>query len=162
VHTSASLLSGSNAAVAAAARSAAAPIEPQSDASPLRECVRRFSATAARGTFGRPYKIYADQQEALLQAVEQRVARETGGAGAAAAAAAAAVAAPVLTASDLELLRSILRSILTWPSYFSQLYAALPRKKARKSGGASTARSEPVSGAPLWRHSDGSVGTTCI
>lgn len=129
VHTSASLPSGSGAAAAAAAPSAAAPIEPPSDASPLRECVRRFSATAARGAFGRPYKIYADQQEALLQAVEQRVARETGGASADAAAAVAATAPRVLTASDEELLRSILRSVLTWPSYFSQLYTALPRKK---------------------------------
>lgn len=126
-----------SAAISAATSTRMEPEEPFSTRdSFFRQCVRQFAANAVRGALGRPYKLFPDQQEALLQAVEQRVAREGAGA--------TASAAGVLTASDRRLIRSILDIICTWPTYFPQLYATLPRKKARKAASASTAVHAPV------------------
>lgn len=43
----------------------------------LQQCVRRFHEEAARHALGHPYKLHRDQQAALMQVVEQRVALES-------------------------------------------------------------------------------------
>lgn len=115
---------------AAAAASFIPPPFDRREPSPLRACAARFAAAVGRSSsFGHPYTLHADQQDALVRAVEQRVAAETVG------------GRVRLSVSDAELVRSILLIVVTWPHYFAQVFKMMPRSSARKSSAAeSTAK----------------------
>jgi ubiquitin-conjugating enzyme E2 A len=114
---------------------------------PVSVCARRWGANVARGTFGKPYKLHADQQEQLLQAVQQRVARDC-----TTAALGTASNTLRLSPSDEMRVRSILMTIVAAPQYFAQLYAMLPRSRARKGAAATAAAAtSPSSVSPVRR-----------
>ena len=109
---------------AAAASFIPSPFD-RGEPSPLRACAARFAAAVGRSSsFGHPYTLHADQQDALVRAVEQRVAAET------------ADGRARLSVSDAELVRSILLIVVTWPRYFAQVFKMMPRPSARKSSAA--------------------------
>lgn len=98
----------------------------------LLACARRWATAAKRGTFGKPYQLHADQQEKLLSAVRARVAQES----TATSSSSQQQQPPPLSPNDEMRMHSILPLIITSPQYFSQLYAMLPRPRARQGAAA--------------------------
>jgi ubiquitin-protein ligase len=112
-------------------------------------CARRWAASAGRGTFGAPYQLHADQQDKLLEAVRARVVRDSTASSSALPHSSHHSASPLLSRSDEMRMRSVLLLVITSPHYFAQLYAVLPRPRARPGAAAAGSHTSQVRATPI-------------